>query len=353
MTRIVRLSILILILLLPLPVSAQQPITPPVFKMSALELSFGGRVQTQLNTSSMDGEAPSQLLIRRARLEVDVKLNDWVSATINPDFAGDRISLKDAYVNLAFSPAVGLRVGSMHRPFGIFDLTSSKRMPVIERGLRIRGLDAADAYALTSGIEYGDRDIGAMIGGAPAAAPWGMTYSAGVFQGPLHGEVGPQDSYQFAARTTVSPVEGVRLGGAWSSRDFSAEVGEAPELRRGHAFEVDLEYGAFAPGLHLIAELSTGDLDPFTGSRFRGAHAWLAYRTMPLAPRISALEPVFRISHSDVDDRAVVPGGTLLTPGINLYFTPLTRAMLNYDVWLGDDAAPDAQSLKLMVQVAF
>lgn len=343
----------LLLLLLPTPLTAQGPAESVRLRADAIEISLGGRLQTQLNTSSVDGVAPSELIIRRARLELGVQIDDLVSGAIQPEFAGNKVSLKDAYVNLAFTRAFQLRAGHFHRPFGIFDFASSKRMPVIERGVRIRGLAAADEYALVSGLDYSDRDIGVTVHGSPSAAPLGLAYSGGVFRGPLHGDVGAQDSYQFAARATVAAAPALRVGAGWSSRDFTDGLGDQPALRRGHAFEVDVEYGAFAPGFHLLAELSTGDADPFADTRFRGGQAWLAYRTAPLAARLTAIEPVLRISHSDVDDGVPVAGGTLVTPGVNIYFTPLTRLMLDYDVWRGGDGSPDATSFKAMLQVAF
>ena len=168
--------------------------------------------------------------------------------------------------------------------------------------------------------------------------------------------MGPQDSYQYAGRVTLSPVADLRVGGGWSSRHFAEDDSPEPELERGNAFEIDLEYGSFAPGFHLLAELSRGDLDPFTGSTFTGAHAWLAYRTGALSSRISAVEPVFRASHAKMNVDEVSPpiqGGTLLTPGINFYFGPLNRVMLNYDVWMGAGDSPDARSWKAMFQLGF
>jgi hypothetical protein len=52
-------------------------------------------------------------------------------------------------------------------------------------------------------------------------------------------------------------------------------AGDTPDLERDSAFEVDLEYGSFSPGFHLLAELSRGDLDPRTDATFWGAHTWL------------------------------------------------------------------------------
>jgi hypothetical protein len=342
------------LLLLAAPAAAQEADGPEV-RTGAMELTIGGRVQTQLNTSSVADVAPSQLILRRARLELGVKINERISGQLQPEFGGGQLSLKNAYMELTTSPAVRLRAGRFTRPFGLLQLTSSKRMPVIERGVRIRGLDALDEASLLASLDYSDRDVGVQLHGSPRGAPLGLTYALGVFRGPLHGAVGRQDSYQLAGRATARVVPDVRIGAAWSMRDFAASVTDpAPELRRGHAFEIDLEYGSFAPGMHILVEAATGDLDPFSDRSFWGAQAWLGYRTPPISSLVLGIEPALRASHSEMDgDPAAPAGGSLFTPGLNVYIGPLDRIMLNYDIWRGADGSVDARSFKAMVQLAF
>jgi hypothetical protein len=347
-------SLLALATLVPVGVTAQEP-AQPLLRVTGAELSIGGRVHTQFNTTDIDGQAPSQMILRRARIEVGVKVNDLVSGVVQPDFGADEVDLKDAYMKLDLSPAFQVLAGKAHRPFVLLEQTSSKRMLPIERGLRIRGLAAVDEYAVSSGLGYSNRDIGLQLLGTPGG-PSSLTYAVGVFRGPLHGAVGEQDSYQFAARVTARPVDAVRVGAGWSSRDFIAGLGDTPDLERGHAFEVDLEYGSFAPGLHILAEVSRGDVNPVTDATWLGAHVWLGYRTGEVGQMISAIEPLLRVSHANIDamDGApVVPGGTLITPGINIYFGSLNRIMLNYDVWQGGDGSQNARSLKAMFQLGF
>jgi hypothetical protein len=347
---------LMLVVSLPFAALAQNPNPGTPLRFSGVELSVGGRLQTQFATTSVDTVPPSELFIRRARLEVGIRVNEWVSGTIHPDFGEDKVELKDAYLRLALSPGFAIMAGKAYRPFGLIEQTTSKRILPIERGLRIAGLVAADEYALTSGLDYSNRDIGIQVRGESEGSSMHVNYGIGVFRGPLHGEVGNRSSYQFAARVTVRPVAAVRFGIGWSSRDFTDGVGANPELERGNAFEVDLEYGSFDPGFHLLAEVSRGDLDPFSDAMFWGAHTWLAYRTGQLSRAVSAIEPVFRASYSETESdtgAAVIPGGTLLTPGINIYFGPLNRIMLNYDHWLGADGSGDASSFKTMFQLAF
>jgi hypothetical protein len=324
-------------------------------KVDAVSVSLGGRLQTQFNTTSVDSEPRSELFIRRARLELEVKVDDLVSGVLVPEFAGSSVALKDAYLNLAFSPGAEIRIGNAHRPFSRIELTSSKRMPVIERGLRLRGVEAFDEYGLVNGLDYSDRDVGIQIHGEPDGAPMGLNYAAGVFRGPLHGQVGARDSYQWAARGTIAPAPDLRIGAGWSSRHFASGAPESLELDRGNAFEVDAEYGGFRPGIHLIAEVAHGDISPIDGTTFVAAQGWLAFRTGEINRKISAIEPILRVSHADVRDQVIgaPDGGTLITPGINLYLTPLNRIMLNYDIWRGGGDATDAGGLKAMFQFAF
>lgn len=321
----------------------------------ALQIDIGGRVQTQFNTTTVFSEAPSELILRRVRLEFDVKVNDLISGAIDPDFAGNEVSLKDVYLKLNFSPAFQVLTGQAYKPFGLIEQTSSTRILPIERGLRVRGLSAVDEYALVNGLEYSDRDIGLQVMGEPGFIPLGFRYQAGIFRGPLHGSSNIDDSYQYAARVTVQPIDVVTIGGGWSSRHFlESPVDESDPFERGHAFEVDLEVGTFAPGLHLLGEVAWGDAGPAMPGDFFGAQGWLGWRSEPVGRWLSAIEPIFRASYGEVADGGGATS-TLLTPGLNVYFGGRNRFMVNYDfVLLGADVEDDTEgSFKAQMQMAF
>lgn len=337
-----------------LSAGAQQTMEGLKFKVNAAEIAIGGRVQTQFNTTSVEEEPGSTLFLRRVRLEAKVEVNEIVSGKVQPDFAGDRVSLKDAYLQLDFAPGFQVLAGKAHRPFGLLEQTSSTRILPIERGAEIRGVDALEEYELIHGLKYSDRDVGVQLIGAPEGAPLGFAYAAGVFQGPLGAGVGGEATRQFAARATVEPVDELTLGAGWSNRTFANEIADGVfDLERGNAFEVDLEYGSFDPGLHLLGEVAFGDFNPFTGDEFLGAQAWVGYRTEPVGV-LSTIEPIVRASYGSVDRDVLLGeelGGTLLTPGINLYFGGLNRLMLNYDVWLPGGQEDTESSFKAMFQL--
>jgi hypothetical protein len=328
--------------------------TAPVLRVNAAEIQIGGRVPTQFNTTDAEGEPESEIILRRVRLEATVRVNRVVSGKVQPDFAGDRVSLKDAYLKLDFFPSFQMLAGKAFRPFGLIEPTSSVRILPIERGVLIRGVDAADQHVIVTELGYGERDIGLQVMGAPAGAPLGLSYAAGVFAGPLARRTGDESTYQYVARATATPLRGLAIGAAWSNRAFAETLdGGGFDLERGNAFEVDAEIGGYAPGFHAVGELSLGDYDRFDDSDFLGGQAWVAYRTGPVGDALSAVEPLFRASASAIDGPDEARGGTLLTPGINVYLGGLNRLMANYDVWLPEGDGPTRRSFKAQFQLAF
>lgn len=359
--RLAPRSALALLLCCAAPAVGQEAAPGVKLDINAAEISIGGRVHTQFNTTTVDSASATEWLLRRVRIEATVRINEVVSGKVQPDFAGDRLSLKDAYLKLDFAPGFQVLAGQAWRPFGLLEQTSSNRILPIERGARIRGIVARDEYQIINSLQYSDRDVGLQLMGAPGWAPLSFTYAAGVFRGPLQGSVEDEESLQFASRITVEPADQFRLGAGWSSRDFAARAGGQEgdlELRRGNAFEIDLELGAFRPGPHLLGEVAFGDANPFTGDDFWGAQAWLGYRTGEVGPVISTIEPILRISHGSIDQTASTvstrqQGGTLFTPGVNLWLGGLNRAMFNYDVWVPRGDGSTEGSFKAMFQFAF
>src|SRR5688500_12411763 len=88
-----------------------------VIRVNAAEIQIGGRVQTQFNTTSVDGEPDGEFLLRRVRFETAVRMNRVVNGRLQADFAGDRGSVKDAYLKLDLYPAFQVLAGKAFRPF--------------------------------------------------------------------------------------------------------------------------------------------------------------------------------------------------------------------------------------------
>jgi hypothetical protein len=343
---------------------AAQEATSVQVTSRAVEMAIGGRVQTLFSTTSAEAADPTAVPpvpamweMRRARLELAVRATPVLSGRLQSEFAGAQPAIRDAYLQFDLSPAARLWVGNAFRPFGLIPQTSSVLILPVERGARIRGVGALDHYNLVQGLGYADRDVGVQLRGALPGAPLGLNYAVGMFNGPDQAIAGERLSIQFAGRVGVVLAPDVRVGAGWSRRDFvrPTESVASPEVRAGTAWEVDLEYGGYAPGVHVVGEISWGDQDPFPTTadhpaRFRAAQLWAGYRTPPLGARLTNLEPILRVSHGDPD---LGPGGTLLTPGLNLYFGPLNRIMVNFEAWQPYGDGDTVYSLKTMFQMAF
>ncbi|HEX6042373.1 porin [Longimicrobium sp.] len=328
---------------------------------SSIRMTFGGRVQTIFNTTSVDDEPVARTELRRVRLEANLYFGRFVQGKIQPEYAGSRVALRDAYVRFNFDPGLQLWAGQAHRPFGIITPISSARMLPIERGVHIRGVanaDSYDQYNLISFLNYSERDVGLQLRGEPRNAPLGLSYAVGFFNGPAATTAPHEETWQGVARVAVHPVPNVRVGAGWSRLDHVRTADdETLRTREGQAWEADVELGSDRGGLHVIGEVSTGDFDPFAGAEFLGAQGWVGYRTARVSSAISAVEPLLRVSYGDpdVDDEAEIDGtgGTLITPGVNLWLGGLNRIALNWDVWNPQADGETVHSAKVLFQLAF
>lgn len=297
-------------------------------------------MQTQFSTSSVDSVPVQDWTLRRVRLESAVRYGERVGGKLQVEFAGNRVTLKDAYMRLSFGPALNVLAGQAHRPFGLVTPSSSALMAPIERGVRIRGMEKArEQYTLVSDLGYSERDVGVQLNGR-LPLPLTPFYAAAFTNGPTHLVHGGERSYQLTARAGFRPLKSVALAGSWGRRDFVREDSAGAHSRGGHAWAVDAEVGGYRPGVHLVGEVAFGDEDPLEERHFLGAQGWVSYRT-------AGLEPLLRVSYGDTER-----GGTLVTPGVNVYLGGMNRVMLNLDVWRGAHG-PNAESLKAQFQMAF
>ncbi|MDT7857054.1 porin [Rubrivirga sp. S365] len=362
------------------PARAQEVAEDPNLGEQDDRVTFGGLVQTQLNTSGQDGADATDLSLRRVRLSANARVSPLVSGRIQAELAnaavGGSAELNEAYALFEFDPAVGVLVGKGGRPFGIIDATTAAALTPIERGARFRGAEAAELYRTLEALAYAGRSVGVQVLGEVGP----VVYAAGYFRGAAGEEGGDADIRQFAARVQVQPVAGVKVGLAATSRAFARDdpprldpdgsaLGDDPsgDTRRGGGVALDVEVGDYGrPGFHALAEVVTGTLDPFRDHAFIGAQGWLAYRVEGLAERtggvLVAVEPLFRASASDAEGPVGRYDGVLLTPGLNLYAAQNTRLALNLDVFLrggaeGGEAPLDGDdtlvAFRGQVQIAF
>lgn len=317
------------------PSLAQVPV-----RLEAPQVRLSGRVQAQFNTTSVDGELASEFLVRRARLSVEVILNDFLSGKVDPDFGSGKVQLRDAYLRLNFGPVLRLTGGQFKRPFDLFELTSSADILVIERAGDIRGVNACAGPGgvcswsrLTEGLQLADRDIGVMVEGTDPSRR--LSYAAAVTNGAGQNRADENGRKSFSARARVTLAGNVLLGANFALHDYRASGARDAWAT---AWGVDLEVGNWERGLHLQAGTVGGDnwlnlvaSDPTT---FLALQAIVSYKWTVSGKRyLSAVEPVARVSWSDPALGQPTGGGWLLTPGLMLHFAPRNKLAGNLDFW--------------------
>jgi hypothetical protein len=131
------------------------------------------------------------------------------------------------------------------------------------------------------------------------------------------------------------------------------------------AFGLDLEWGGFRPGWHIIADFATGDNVPLSTRKttgrnsanldsattriatFRGMHVVGAYRmaTRGQANRlVQIIEPALRVDYTDPDTDAADDEGLLITPALNLYFANTVVLRAGVDFYSYTDATGTSRS---------
>ncbi|HEX6589679.1 MAG TPA: porin [Longimicrobiales bacterium] len=324
----------------------------PVVATDDVSVAVTGRLQTQFNTSTADS-IYSTFETRRARLGLDLEIDEWITGRVEANFAHG-VRLEDAWMNLGFHPAFQLQVGQFKKPFSLLELTSSSKTIPIERGLRIRGLPQnSEHHLLLDDNGYLGRELGAQVHGSIGP----VTYAAGVFNGSGQSTRDVNDAKSYAGRLTWEPFANLPLAiGAAASRRDVALVDSLDETytEQGLAVEADVAWGGFRrPGLSLVAEVMQAENfdtgDPMTGAQ--GIISW--FQPVTLA-RVEGIEPLFRASFADPSTEFDGSAGRLLTPGINVYFHGRNRLMLNLDSFMPElDVLDPEHAFRAQLQLYF
>lgn len=331
---------------LPTPLLAQLPITA-----RGSDIAVSGRLHIQYARSSADGDgggtdAVDDVLVRRARITLDIKVGDALDARIEPDFGGGGggVGLADIFARLTFAPALRLSAGQFKRAFSAFELSSSTDLPVIERDARIEGVGGCPGVGgvctfsrFAERLQFDDRDLGLRAEGQLGRR---VAYVATLTNGEGRNAADVNDAKSVSARATVALTPTVKLAGFGASHDYLAGTA----TRRAQAFGGDLEVGTWRRGFHVIAGVIGGE-NWMSGpdADFLAAQA-LASVYLPLREggRFAGIEPMLRVDRTSTEDAAGVDLSALvLTPGILVYVSGKNWLGINldrYDPSRGDSA---------------
>ncbi|GMR13889.1 MAG: hypothetical protein BMS9Abin29_2115 [Gemmatimonadota bacterium] len=322
-------------------------------------ITVGGRLHTQLSSTTVDGSGPTNIFLRRARIYLGIEVNDFLEAVLQPDLVGGKARLQDAYIRFNFSDGFAVTVGQMKRAFDLFELSSSTRLSMIERDGRVPGVDQCAGVGgvcswsrLNERLAYAERDVGIRFEGDLSEK---VSYMAAVTNGTGVNVPDENSSKSFSARLQVELGGGFRLAANTSIHDY---IGPRDDTDYGVAVGGDIEFGSWQDGLHIQAGFVTGDnwrsLDPAgDAATFRTAQVIGSYY-IPLddGERFVGIEPVGRISWGDPDSNGVDDGGLLLTPGIMFYVLGRSKVGANLDIY-SPETGDTEMSLKLQTFLYF
>jgi hypothetical protein len=321
------------------------------------DVTIGGRLHVQYATSSV-GAAVEDILIRRARVRVDIRVSELVDARVQPDFAGGGAALQDAYVRFSFDPGLRVSLGQFKRAFSAFELASSTDLPTIERDGRIEGVGGCPGVGglcsfsrLTEKLSFDGRDTGLRFDGRLGE---GFSYVATISNGEGINTSDVNDGKSFSGRLTYD-VGRVTLGGSFAVHDYVVSPeDEVPETEYADALSLDAEIGTWREGFHFLAAWVRGDNWEVGPDASFTALQGLASVYLPLeSTRLAGLEPMLRVGWADTDGGADDGGGVLFTPGMTLYVSGKNGLAANIDVFSPSGDGDTEWSFKLMTLFFF
>ena len=344
---------------------------------SAKKITISGRLQPMWDYSSSAEELSSIFLIRRARITMEIEINDFIHGKIQPEFTTgfgleNGLRLKDAYVDLIFAPEFRIRMGQFKRPFDRFELISSTQHLVIERTGLVRGADDCTGVGsicsysrLTERLGYSDRDVGLGLGGTISGHwVWSTSLTNGTIFEDIVAFVLPGDTIDvfsdgksLGARLEYRSTH-MRVGVNAAAHDF-ANVVKLEEVDHGFAYGADVDWGSYAAGPHLQVGITAGDnwrnLDASgEPSSFLTTQVIVGYRVTVTDNRfVEAVEPVFRVSFADPDTDVDDDAGLLVTPGFIVSFSGRNRIAVNADIYKPGDDRDTEYSVKIMTYLYF
>lgn len=166
------------------------------------------------------GGGADTFLIRRARVDLRATLAKYFSVRLLPELAGSKLTLLDAFGNVAFIKEIQLQVGKMKSPIGLEFLQPLQNVLCPELGL---------PSLLVPNRDVGVTLQGELLGGA-------LSYAVGVFNGVADGVNGDEDendAKDVEGRVFVKPfvttgIDALTGLGAGIAGSFGDQAGALP-----------------------------------------------------------------------------------------------------------------------------
>lgn len=339
----------------------------PVFSDTKLEMEsrdgkfamgISGRIQADAYAIDDDDSTVNPMgngmEFRRVRLAVAGKMfGDW-RYKLEADYAGNAISIADAYIETDLAEGLGIRAGHFKEYYGLENLSSDNYNTFMEASL---ASIYTPSQVMGVGMTYTDGKLFGVQGGF---------FTPGV----ANGGVGESSDWSTTGRAYIAPKVGsgiIHVGLSGSYRGFESSATTKFEQRpEAHAAEKVLRTGnitnpvnevRFGPELAAIfgpvtvqGEYSWSEIERANGLASvstEGGYAEASWfvtgesrnygvktGTFGRTKATNAIQLAARFSHLALDDQALTDARrgveNNVTLGANYYFNPNVRLMLNY-----------------------
>lgn len=193
-------------------------------------VTVGGYLQTDWRSFVRDStdKYVNDITLRRLRVDITGTVGKYVAFRVQPDFAGSKVTLNDAYADLSASPALILRIGKAKVPLSLERAQATPANLFVEQGATL---------AIAPNYDVGAQLLGALFGGV-------LFYDLGAFNGvPDGGNVDDDtdDSKDIAGRIQITPfaqqksvlLNGLTFGGGgtYGKREGLAATPETPSYK--------------------------------------------------------------------------------------------------------------------------
>ncbi|UCE19331.1 MAG: hypothetical protein JSV84_03005 [Gemmatimonadota bacterium] len=319
------------------------------------KVTFAGRLHGQFHTSNVEAaeDMNNTFYVRRARLAAEYKNSaGTMKAKVQYDLGEGGAKLKDGYVDVILDPKFNIKLGQYKKPFSLWELTSTTKTMVIERGNHLIGSSwKSSNQIITKDGLYAGRDIGAMVHGQVEK----VKYYIGVFNGNGDNKKSDDDNGKLiGGRVVLSALEDLSFGASVSNRTVSKYQSFIDTTKNGSsdnflAFEADLEYGikdkVSRTGPWVQTEVVYGsnpiisDEANFMGFVFLGSYNV----KLSEGEKIYSVRPAIRVDYAQRDTDDDDTRNILVTPGVDIFFDKYNRVQINLDVDMSQKDGADTE----------
>jgi phosphate-selective porin OprO and OprP len=321
--------------------------------------------------------------LRRARLGFEGTAFKWFNYRAEVDFSGNAVNITDLYLQYTKIPKTVLTIGQHKAPFGLESNNSDNYNMFLERGMftnafgnagaeRRIGLSAAyaprDNINIAAGL-FGDNESITRGSGAAPGESWGVNGRATwepVFDTGKIIHLGASGYYRTDLKSGDTP-DAVRLNDRPNIRIDGGNIADSGVITNARALKyAGVEAaGVFGP-LTVAGEGGRLWVDRFGGddARFSGYYGYAAFmltgetrpfkggnfdRIRPFKELgnggLGAFEVALRYDHVDLSDTPVLARAdnraSSITAGVNWYFNPYAKLMVNWVHFRGDNTPLD------------